>query len=200
MSLSEGDVAPDLGAAHGWRRHARVRRAWAASPMSSTSIPKDDTPGCTKEALGFARALPAVPEARASRSSASPRTASPATTSSRRNMPLLPAGGRRRRRRGGRGVRHLGREEHVRQEVHGHGPLDLPDRRRRADHQGWRNVKVPGHVEEVLEAAKDRRSGALDSAARPSIKAQGDGRGDVARRPFRRTPGLQRARPRRSAG
>ena len=47
--------------------------------------------------------------------------------------PVLPARLPTRRARRGRGARRLGREEHVRQEVHGHRPLDLPGRRRRPD-------------------------------------------------------------------
>jgi thioredoxin-dependent peroxiredoxin len=51
-------------------------------------------------------------------------------------------------------LRRLGREEHVRQEIHGDRAVDLPDRRHRQVRNVWRKVKVPGHAEEVLAAVR----------------------------------------------
>ena len=62
MTIQEGDPAPafDLPTASG-----RVASATLSGrPYVIYFYPKDDTPGCTKEAIGFSRVLPRVPEAR----------------------------------------------------------------------------------------------------------------------------------------
>jgi hypothetical protein len=44
-------------------------------------------------------------------------------------------------------------EEHVRAEIYGHRALDFPHHGKAVIRAVWRKVKVPGHAEEVLNAA-----------------------------------------------
>jgi peroxiredoxin len=63
-----------------------------------------------------------------------------------------------------RGLRDLGREEHVRPQIYGIDRATfLIDPEGRVA-KVWRKVKVPGHAEEVLEAAR-----ALSTLSNPTL-------------------------------
>ena len=158
MTIKEGDPAPafDLPTASGRRRVGDA----AGRPYVIYFYPKDDTPGCTKEAIGFSESYPEFQklgvevigvskdsgdqprqvqeEARAC-ASRSARTR-PAR-SSRRSVPGS--------RRACTGKKYMGIDRST----------FLVGRRRPDRAKAWRGVKVPGHVEEVLEAARELAEG-----------------------------------------
>ena len=91
--------------------------------------PKADTPGCTTQACGLRDVADQIgdtvilgisPDAPGQAGEVRPEV-----------LPRLPAPVRRGPRRG-RCLRRVGREEALRQDVHGHRPLGVPDRRARA--------------------------------------------------------------------
>ena len=97
--------------------------------------PKDDTPGCTREACAFRDTQALLKKKGAVVLGVSGDSREPATTSSRRSTsstspPVRPRQG------GGQEIRGLGREGPLRQEDGGHDPLHLRDRRRRGRAQG----------------------------------------------------------------
>ena len=89
------------------------------SPVVLYFYPKDDTPGCTKEACAFRDAF-ADTASGAHRSSASAPTIRHRMPGSPEVRPSVHAA-RRRGTQGLRGLRRLEGEEHVRAEVHGRG-------------------------------------------------------------------------------
>ena len=97
--------------------------------------PKDDTSGCTKESLGFAESYPEFQAAGAEVVGLS----KDGVKESRQvqgeiRSALHPA--RRRGQQPDRSARRLGGKEHVRPEIHGHGPLHLPGRQGRRHPEG----------------------------------------------------------------
>ena len=56
MPLQEGDPAPDFAFETDRRRHLKLSDL-QGKPTVVYFYPKDDTPGCTKEAIGFSEAL-----------------------------------------------------------------------------------------------------------------------------------------------
>ena len=104
--------------------------SFRGKPVVLYFYPKDDTPGCTAQACGIrdvwgeferkgAVVLGVSPD--------SPKKHVKFRAEVRASV-HAPLG---REPRGSRELRHVGREEHVRQDVHGHGALDVRDRRRR---------------------------------------------------------------------
>ena len=94
--------------------------------------PKDDTSGCTKEACDFRDNVPNFGRIDAAVIGVSrDSVASHDKFKKKYTLPFALASDG-----GGKTsdcLRHLGREEHVRAQVHGHGARDLPDRRQGRD-------------------------------------------------------------------
>ena len=124
--------------------------SFRGKPVVLYFYPKDDTPGCTAQALRDPRR---VGRARA-QGRGRPRR-EPGQPEQAREVPReVQAAVHAPLRRGARGrgeVRHLGREEHVRQEVHGHGALDVRDRPRRE--------RCEDHAQGEARRARGRRAG-----------------------------------------
>ena len=91
--------------------------------------PRDDTPGCTKEACQFNDNLRAFARAKVRVLGISADSAEKHRSLPGQVRAQVPAADRRRP-HGGRGLRGLGREDALRQEVDRGDPVDLPDRRR----------------------------------------------------------------------
>ena len=148
MAVDAGQKAPgfDLPTDGG----GRVRlEDFRGKPVVLYFYPKDDTSGCTKEAQGFAGAYGEFRAAGAEVIGVSKDgVASHDKFKAKYGLPFPLGVGRGRQ--GRRGLRRLGREKHVWAQLHGHRPLDLPDRRRRQGPQGL----APG------EGAGPRRGGA----------------------------------------
>ena len=136
------------GSARGRGQGSRVsrRRIRTARPSRSEDFkgqkvvlyfyPKDDTPGCTKEACSFRDGWSKFRKREASRCSASRPTTRNRTSKFADKFslpfPLLADTDKAIVKR----LRSLGREEHVRPQVHGHAPRDVPDRREGKDRGG----------------------------------------------------------------
>ena len=115
--------------------------------------PRADTPGCTKEAIDFTRLKGAFADTGTAvlGVSADPLKAQEAFRSKHQlTVPLISD----ETTRDAGGLWRLGRKIHVRQEV----PRDYShhgfDRRDGRVAKIWRNVRVDGHADEVLEAAR----------------------------------------------
>ena len=139
--------------------------------------PKDDTTGCTAEACGFRDILPNFGKADAtvigiSRDS----VASHDKFKKKYELPFTLASDDERQ--GLRGLRRLGREEHVRPQIHGHRARDLPDRRqgrhpqRLAQGEGARPCRRGAEGAEGAVSADARRRApcAVLRAAAPADK------------------------------
>ena len=110
-------------------RTARRSRS-RTSPGSQVVVyfyPRDDTPGCTKEACQFNDNLRAFTRAKVAVLGHLRRQRRQAPEVPGQVRPQVPPADRRRP-LGGRGLRGLGREDPVRQEVDRGHPVDLPDR------------------------------------------------------------------------
>ena len=130
MTVEAGQEAPefDLPAAGGGR--ARLAD-FKGRPLVVYFYPKDDTPGCTREAQCFAAVYPEFQAAGVAVVGISKDSAaSHDRFRAKYDLPFILASDEARRR--GRGLWLLGREEHVWQEVQGDRPVDLSDRRKRA--------------------------------------------------------------------
>ena len=152
MAVEAGQAAPefDLPAAGGGR--ARLAD-FKGKPLVVYFYPKDDTPGCTKEARGFAEAYPdfqAAGVALVGISKDSP--ASHDRFKAKYDLPFT-----------------LASDEHggvieaygswVEKSMYGKTYMGIDRSTFLIDRDGtvrkvWRKVKVPGHVAEVLEAAR----------------------------------------------
>ena len=152
MSIEAGQAAPefDLPTAGGGR--ARLAD-FKGRPLVVYFYPKDDTPGCTKEAQGFAEAYPefraaGVAVVGISKDSA----ASHDKFKAKYDLPFI-----------------LASDEHggvveaygawVRKSMYGKNYMGVDRSTFLIDGDGkvrevWRKVKVPGHVAEVLAAAR----------------------------------------------
>ena len=131
MSVGIGDPAPNFSApSDGGGKLALAKLK--GQNVILYFYPKDDTSGCTKEACGFRDALSKFGKANAvvlgvSRDS----VASHDKFKAKYKLPfalLSDEDGKHLR-----GLRHLGREKHVRAQIHGHRALDLPHRQGRQD-------------------------------------------------------------------
>ena len=122
-------------------------------PVVLYFYPKDDTSGCTAEAKDFSRLAPDFRKAGVEVIGVSPDGVAEPPEVPQEVRPRRPPRRRCRQDRGD-GLWRVGREVDVRAQVHGRRALDLPDRQAWAHRRSWRKVKVPGHAEEVLAAAK----------------------------------------------
>ena len=140
-------------------------------PVVLYFYPKDDTPGCTRQASSIRDNWGEFGAPGSRCIGVSPghdRVARPVQAEVRA---ALPAAGRPRP-FDGRGVRHLGGEEELRQDVHGHRALGVRDRRRRQPGAAKRRIKP-----------EDTASWALGEVAR------------LATPPGREPPGADRIDP-----
>jgi thioredoxin-dependent peroxiredoxin len=155
VSVEEGQAAPefDLPTAGGGR--ARLAD-YKGKPVVVYFYPKDDTPGCTKEAQGFAEAYPEFQAAGVALVGISKD--SPASHDRFRAKDDLPFT--------------LASDEHggvveaygswVEKSMYGRKYMGVDRSTFLIDGAGkmrnvWRNVKVPGHAAEVLAAAQALR-------------------------------------------
>ena len=115
--------------------------------------PKDDTQGCTIEAIDFTKTGPAFEAAGTTVVGISPDTTESHCKFRDKHAPGR-QGGRRPGAQGDRGLWSVDREIHVRPQIHGRRAGDLSDRSGRPHRPRWDQVKVPGHVEEALAAAE----------------------------------------------
>jgi peroxiredoxin Q/BCP len=151
MAVEVGQPAPefDLPTAGGGR--ARLAD-FKGRPLVVYFYPKDDTPGCTKEAQGFAEAYPefqAAGVALVGISKDSP--ASHDRFRAKYDLPFMLASDER-----GEVVEAYG--SWVEKSMYGKKYMGIDRSTYLIDAGGkvrkiWRNVKVPGHVAEVLAAA-----------------------------------------------
>jgi peroxiredoxin Q/BCP len=156
MVAEAGQTAPefDLPTAGGGR--ARLAD-FKGKPLVLYFYPKDDTPGCTKEAQGFAEAYPefgtaGVAVVGVSKDSA----ASHDRFKAKYDLPFILASDKE-----GRVVKAYG--AWVEKSMYGKKYMGIDRSTFLIDGGGvvrqvWRNVKVPGHVAEVLAAARALRS------------------------------------------
>ena len=152
MTISEGDKAPDFdlpGAGGG-----RIRLAdFAGQPLVLYFYPKDDTSGCTKEAAGFAAAYDDFKAAGAEVVGLSKDgVASHDKFKAKHGLPFPLASDE-----GGEVVEAYG--SWIEKNMYGKTYMGIDRSTFLIDGSGtlrkaWRKVKVPGHVEEVLAAAK----------------------------------------------
>jgi peroxiredoxin Q/BCP len=152
MSLAPGQEAPDfdLPADGG----GRVRLAdFKGRPLVLYFYPKDDTPGCTKEAQGFAAAAPEFAAARVAVVGVSKDdVASHDQFKATYGLPFALASDE-----AGGTVEAYG--SWVEKSTYGRSYMGIDRSTFLIDGTGtvrsvWRKVKVPGHVDEVLAAAK----------------------------------------------
>ena len=104
--------------------------------------PKADTPGCTTQACGMRDILGDIGDT-AVLGISPDKPAKQAKFDEKYGLGLPAA--RRRGPRGRRGLRRVGREVDVRQEVHGHHPLGVPRRREGQDRGGLAQDQPEGH-------------------------------------------------------
>jgi peroxiredoxin Q/BCP len=152
MSLAPGQAAPDfdLPADGG----GRVRLAdFKGRPLVLYFYPKDDTPGCTKEAQGFAAAAPEFAAAGVAVVGVSKDdVASHDQFKAKYGLPFALASDET-----GGTVEAYG--SWVEKSMYGRNYMGIDRSTFLIDGTGtvrsvWRKVKVPGHVDEVLAAAK----------------------------------------------
>jgi peroxiredoxin Q/BCP len=152
MALEAGGAAPefDLPTAGGGRARLADYRG---KPLVVYFYPKDDTPGCTKEAQGFAEAYPEFQAAGVALVGVSKDSAaSHDRFRAKYDLPFT-----------------LASDEHggvveaygawVEKSMYGKKYMGIDRSTFLIDRDGtvekvWRNVKVPGHVAEVLAAAR----------------------------------------------
>ena len=153
MPLEVGQAAPDfdLPAAGG----GRVRLAdFMGRPLVLYFYPKDDTSGCTKEAQDFAAALPELAAAGVAVVGVSKDSvASHDRFKAKYELPFALASDET-----GSVVEAYG--SWVEKSMYGRSYMGIDRSTFLIDGAGtvrkvWRKTKVPGHVEEVLAAAKD---------------------------------------------
>ena len=152
MTLEAGQPAPelDLPTAGGGRMRLADR---AGRPVVVYFYPKDDTSGCTREALDFAAAWPAFQAAGVEVVGVSKDSvASHDRFKAKHGLPFPLASDEE-----GAVVEAFG--AWVEKSMYGRSYMGIDRSTFLIDGQGqvrqvWRKVKVPGHVEEVLAAAR----------------------------------------------
>ena len=118
--------------------------------------PKDDTSGCTKEALDFSALKPEFDKLGAEVFGISPDAAkSHAKFRAKHALDVTLLAGRAESCH--RGVRRLGAEEDVRQGLYGRRTFDLSDRPGREYRQVLARRQSSGHAADVLDALKKRQ-------------------------------------------
>ena len=138
--LNEGDKAPDFSAKDQDGNTVKL------SDLKGQRVvlyfyPKDDTPGCTKEACSFRDADNVYQKKGIASSAFRPTTKSRIRNSSQSSSCLSPA--RRHRQKDRKCLRRLGRKVDVWQKIYGHEPQDVPDRRTRQDRKDIRQGTCP---------------------------------------------------------
>ena len=128
MSIEPGNKAPDFTLPTDGDGEVTLS-GLAGKKVVLYFYPKDDTSGCTAEACGFRDSFPDYGGAGAVVIGISKDSvASHDKFKKKHALPFILAAdvdGR-----GLREIRHLGRKEHVRPQIHGHRARHLPDRRR----------------------------------------------------------------------
>ncbi len=152
MTLRDGDPAPefDLGADGGGRVSSAALRG---RPYVLYFYPRDDTPGCTKEAIGFTEAYPRFQELGVEVVGVSKDSLTSHDRFKAKYGLCFPLGSDE----GGSVVEAFG--AWVEKSMYGKKYMGVDRATFLIDAEGrvarsWRGVKVPGHVEEVLEAAR----------------------------------------------
>jgi len=152
MTLDAGQTAPDFDLPTDG--DGRVRLAdFKGRPLVLYFYPKDDTPGCTKEAQGFAQAYPEFQAAGIRVLGISKdSTASHDRFKAKYDLPFPLASDE-----AGRVVEAYG--TWVEKSRYGKSYMGIDRSTFLIDGQGtlrriWRQVSVPGHVAEVLDAAR----------------------------------------------
>ncbi|MCS6879099.1 MAG: peroxiredoxin [Geminicoccaceae bacterium] len=152
MSVKEGDLVPDfeLPTDDGGRIGAASLRG---KPFVIYFYPKDDTPGCTKEAISFSCLKPQF-DALGVRviGVSKDDTASHEKFRKKHDLSITLASDEE-----GRTIEAFG--AWVEKNMYGKKSMGIERSTFLVDadgriHKVWRKVKVPGHAEEVLEAAK----------------------------------------------
>jgi peroxiredoxin Q/BCP len=151
--LREGERAPELDFITDWRRHLSLSTL-QGHIVVLYFYPKDDTPGCTKEALGFSEKK-AEFEALGARiigvSKDSPDTHNKFKAKHGIDLDLATA-------ESDAALEPWG--AWVQKSMYGKTYMGIDRMTVLIDREGvvrriWRKVKVPGHVEEVLSAVRD---------------------------------------------
>lgn len=152
MSVEEGKKAPDFSAATDGGKKIKLSEL-RGKAVILYFYPKDDTPGCTKEACGFRDSLPDFSKAKAvvigvSKDSAAKHDKFKAKYEL--NFPLVSD-------EDGKICEKYG--TWIEKSLYGRKYMGIDRATFLIDATGtvrkiWRKVKVPGHVEEVLAAAK----------------------------------------------
>ena len=156
MAIQEGDTAPafDLPTATGRVVSATLK----GKPYVIYFYPKDDTPGCTKEAIGFSESYPEFQKLGVEVIGVSKDTATSHDKFARKHALCFPLG----LDEAGSVVEAFG--AWTEKSMYGKTYMGIdrstflvgPDGRVA---RAGRGVKVPGHVEEVLEAARGLAGG-----------------------------------------
>jgi thioredoxin-dependent peroxiredoxin len=152
MTVKEGDEAPafDLPSDGGGRISSAALRG---RPYVIYFYPKDDTPGCTKEALGFAGSYPEFARLGVEVVGVSKDSATSHDRFKAKHALCFPLGSDE----AGGVVEAFG--AWVEKSMYGKRYMGVERATFLVGADGrvaraWRGVKVPGHVEEVLEAAR----------------------------------------------
>jgi peroxiredoxin Q/BCP len=152
MSVEEGKKAPDFTAVTDGGKKLKLGDL-RGKAVILYFYPKDDTPGCTKEACGFRDALPNFGKAKATVIGVSKDSVARHDKFKAKydlNFPLVSD-------EDGKICEKYG--TWIEKSLYGRKYMGIDRATFLIDGAGvvrkvWRKVKVPGHVEEVLEAAK----------------------------------------------
>lgn len=150
--LQAGDKAPDFDLATDGGRQIRLS-AHRGKPVVLYFYPKDDTPGCTREAIEFSQQKPAFAEMETTIIGVSPDDAVKHDKFvAKHGLTITLAADTERQAANAYGV-------WVEKSMYGRKYMGVDRATFLIDRDGvlarvWRNVKVPGHVDEVLEAAR----------------------------------------------
>lgn len=151
-SLAEGDKAPAFKLETDGGKKVSLKD-FAGKPIVLYFYPKDDTPGCTTEAIGFSAAASAFKKSGATVIGVSKDTvASHDKFKKKHDLSLILASDPE-----GKVIESYG--SWVEKSMYGRKYMGIDRSTFLIDSKGklakiWRKVRVPGHVEEVLAAAK----------------------------------------------
>jgi len=151
-SLAEGDKAPAFTLETDGGKKVSLKD-FAGKPTVLYFYPKDDTPGCTTEAIGFSAAASAFKKTGAAVIGVSKDTvASHDKFKKKHDLSLILASDPE-----GKVIESYG--SWVEKSMYGRKYMGIDRSTFLIDSKGklakiWRKVRVPGHVEEVLAAAK----------------------------------------------
>lgn len=161
--LHEGDLAPsfDLPSDGGGQISSESLKG---KPYILYFYPRDDTPGCTKEAIGFTEAYPQFEAAGVEVIGLSKDTVSSHQKFKQKHGLCFPLASDD----SGRVVEAFG--AWVEKSMYGKKYMGIDRATFLVDGEGrvrkiWRGVKVPGHIEEVLSAARSLGSAGASPSA-----------------------------------